>query len=77
MLTKFLYAKHAFCNIDKPLMMCNVKNNMKTEKKMKKFFSTLAIIAITMFSLAGCSDKSAGTDSAGTAESTDYSHKDS
>ena len=44
---------------------------------MKKLFSALAMIAITVFSLAGCSDKSAGTDSAGKGKSTDYSRKDS
>ena len=44
---------------------------------MKKLFSALAMIAITVFSLSGCSDKSAGTDSAGKGKSTDYSRKDS
>ena len=44
---------------------------------MKKLFSALAMIAISVFSLSGCSDKSAGTDSAGKGKSTDYSRKDS
>ena len=40
---------------------------------MKKLFSALAMIAITVFSLAGCSDKSAGTDKASTGDTPDYS----
>jgi len=44
---------------------------------MKKLFSALAMIAITVFSLSGCSGKSAETDSAGKGKATDYSRKES
>ena len=44
---------------------------------MKKFASALALIAITVFSLSGCSDKSMETDSAGKGKATDYSRKGS
>ena len=43
---------------------------------MKKLFSALAMIAITVFSLSGCSGKSTGTDSASTGKATDYTQKD-
>ena len=44
---------------------------------MKKFVSALALIAITVFSLSGCSDKSVKTDDASKGKATDYSRKDS
>ena len=44
---------------------------------MKKIISALAMIAITVFSLSGCSGKSAETDSAAKGKATDYSRKES
>lgn len=44
---------------------------------MKKTISALAMSAIMVFSLAGCSDTSAETGSAGMGKATDYSRKES
>ena len=44
---------------------------------MKKFFSALAMIAITVFSLSGCSGKSTETDSTGKGKATDQNQDDS